>query len=587
MIEIKKMSGIRVLCRLLKYSWMASPLTFLALITTSLAVSSLGFLEIISIESLFDSAALAAGGAGIALLYKPLLVLLGILAITPVAEWLEYIVQGYFWRRGSGYMKSLYHGRVGQMGSIEFEDVRNLNELQKANSGSEDAPSALRAFVQIIFLYVPYTLFLLSYLVYVKPMLSLVVVLIFFPTLFAELLRMKQNFDFEDQIAGRRRKTQYFESCMVSKEYFKETRLNGALPYFFQLFTESSQEFGKAITSLKKRILKISALMKLLNAAGFFGVLALLVYYVYTGAISIGLFAAVYYSINKITSMMKRAIEDIGEAMVGISNTSFLVRLLNDDGPILKEDAVSKSCDIHLRDVCFSYPNCDKETLKHINLTIKDKSSIAIVGENGSGKSTLTKLIMGLYEPTRGTILYGDKPLNQYSKASRFARTSAVFQNFMKYKLSVKDNVTIGNISSQDHIGEVLTKADVDLSDLNIAPDTILSREFGGIDLSGGEWQRLAIARGLFRPHDLIVLDEPTAAIDPIEEANVFQSFQRISQGVTSIFVTHRLGSTQIADLILVMDRGAIAERGTHKELMEQKGIYYQLYMSQAQWYER
>ena len=587
MIEIKKMSGIHILGKLMQYSWKASPLTFLALITASLVVSSLGFLEIVSIEALFDSAALAAGGAGITLLYKPLLVLLGILAITPVAEWMEYIVQGYFWRRGSGYMKSLYHKRVGQMSSIEFEDVRNLNELQKAIHGSEDAPSALRAFVQILFLYVPYTLFLLSYLVYVKPMLSLIVVLIFLPTLLAELLRMKQNFDFEDQIAGCRRKTKYFESCMVSKEYFKETRLHGAFPYFFQLFTESSQEFGKAITALKKRILKISAFMKLLNAAGFLGVLSLLVYYVYTGAISIGLFAAVYYSINKITSMMKRAIEDIGEAMVGISNTSFLIRLLNDDGPLLREDTVSKSCDIHLRDVSFSYPNSSKETLKHISLTIKNNTSIAIVGENGSGKSTLTKLIMGLYTPTQGTILYGDKPLNQYSRASKFARTSAVFQNFMKYKLSVRDNVAIGNINSQERIGEVLKKADVDLIGLNITLDTILSREFGGIDLSGGEWQRLAIARGLFRPHDLIVLDEPTAAIDPIEEANVFQSFQRISRGVTSIFVTHRLGSTQIADLILVMDKGTIAERGTHRELMAQRGLYYQLYMSQAQWYER
>lgn len=583
----KKIPGIMVLAKLIKYSWCASPITFIILIISSLFMSGLGFLEIITIQALFDSAVNVANGAAIELIYRPMLILLGILILYPIGEWLEYIARGYFWRRGSGYMKSLHHARIDHMKTIEFEDSHNIDELQKASLGSEDAPNGLRVSIQILFLYVPYILSLLIYLISIKPMLAFTIVLIFVPTFLLELLRMRQNFDFEDKIANRRRKTKYFESCIVSREYFKETLLNGSFRYFYRLFAESNEKFSKEFIAVKRHILKTSVFMKLLNAAGFLSVLALLVYYVYTGTISIGLFAAIYYSLSKIASMIKRAIDDIGEALVGISNTSFLVRFLDDADDQGKKDDISKDQDIHLKNVCFTYPNSNGQTLKNINLTIKAGTSLAIVGENGSGKSTLTKIIIGLYDPTQGVVTYGNEPLKHSSDTARFSGISAVFQDFIKYKLSLEDNIKISNITSKAATEEVFEKADVNLADLNIHLDTILSREFGGQDLSGGEWQRLAIARGLYRPHDLIILDEPTAAIDPIEEANVFNSFKRISACKTCVFVTHRLGSTQIADKIIVMEKGEIVEEGTHKELMELKGRYYHLLKSQAQWYER
>jgi ATP-binding cassette subfamily B protein len=584
----KKMSGIKVLAKLIKYSWCASPFTFIALVITSLLMSGLGFFEIITIKALFDSAVNVANGAAIELIYKPMLVLLGILTLYPVGEWLEYLAQGYFWRRGSGYMKYLHHERINHMKSIEFEDSHNMDELRKASLGSEDAPSGLRVIIQILFLYLPYILSILIYLISIKPMLAFIIVLIFMPTLLLELIRMRQNFDFEDKIANQRRKTKYFESCILSREYFKETLLNGSFRYFYRLFAESNGEFSKAFIAVKRRILKTSVLMKLLNAVGFLSVLALLVYYVYTGIISIGLFAAIYYSISKIASMFKRAIDNIGQALVGISNTSFLVRLLlEDDDDPGKKNGISKVQDIHLKNVCFTYPNSKVETLKNINLTIKSGTSLAIVGENGSGKTTLTKMIMGLYDPTQGAVMYGNESLNHYSDTSRFSGVSAVFQDFTKYKLSIEDNIKISNITSKVTIKDAIEKADINLPDLKINSDTILSREFGGQDLSGGEWQRIAIARGLYRPHDLIVLDEPTAAIDPIEEANVFDSFKRISAGKTCIFVTHRLGSAKIADQIIVMEKGEVVEEGEHKELIDLKGKYYDLFKSQAQWYER
>ncbi|MCB2288930.1 ABC transporter ATP-binding protein/permease [Clostridium sp. CS001] len=583
----KKISGTQVLRKLIKYTWHASPTTFVLLVISSLFMSALGFLEIVSIKTLFDSAVDIADGAAVNLIYKPIIGLLAILVLYPFGEWLEYMANGYFWRRGSGYMKFLHHNRINHMKSIEFEDSTNIDELKKASLGSEDAPSGLRVIVQILFLYIPYILSLLLYLVNINPVLVLVIVLIFIPTFLLERIRVKQSFEFEDKMGNRRRKTEYFEKCMISKEYFKETLLNGSFKYFHRLFTESNKEFSKEFISTKRHILKSSVFMKLLNAVGFLSVLMLLVYFVYSGVISIGLFAAIYYSISKITTMLRRAIEDMGEALVGISNTSFLVRLLDDNCDLGMDADIPKDQDIQLRDVSFAYPNASGNALRNINLTIKAGTSLAIVGENGSGKSTLTKVIMGLYDPTKGQVVHGDKPLHPYSNASKFKGISAVFQDFVKYKLSVEDNVKMSNITCELETEDVLDKAEINLPELNIKGNTILSREFGGQDLSGGEWQRIAIARGLYRPHNLIVLDEPTAAIDPIEEANVFESFKRISALKTCVFVTHRLGSTKIADRIIVMDKGEIVEEGTHLELLNMQGRYYELLQSQAQWYER
>lgn len=583
----KKMSWTKVLRRLIKYTWLASPATFVLLVITSLFMSALGFLSIVSIRALFDSIVDVANGGAIDLIYKPIIGLLVILALYPFCEWLQYMAQGYFWRRCSGYMKFLHHNRTNDMKPIEFEDSTNIDELKKASFGSDDAPNGIRVIVEILFMYIPYILSLLIYLMNINPVLALVIVLIFIPTYILERIRVKQSFAFEDKMGNRRRKTEYFEQCIISREYFKETLLNGSFKYFHRLFTESNKEFSKEVVSIKRHILKSSVCMKLLNVIGFLSVLMLLVYFVYSGVISIGLFAAIYYSISQITTMLRGAIESMGAALVGISNTSFLVRLLDENCDLGKDADIPKDQDIRLRDVSFAYPNASRNALKNINLTIKAGTSLAIVGENGSGKSTLTKIIMGLYDPIKGAVVYGNKPLHMYSHASKFKGISAVFQHFIKYKLSVEDNIKMGNITSEQATNDFIDKVEINLPELNIKGNTILSREFGGQDLSGGEWQRIAIARGLYCPHNLIVLDEPTAAIDPIEEANVFESFKRISVGKTCVFVTHRLGSTKIADRIIVMDKGEIVEEGTHSELLNMQGRYYELLQSQAQWYER
>lgn len=222
-----------------------------------------------------------------------------------------------------------------------------------------------------------------------------------------------------------------------------------------------------------------------------------------------------------------------------------------------------------------------------INLTIREGETLAIVGENGSGKSTLTRLLMGLYLPTAGTIEIDGIDMKTISPKTLYRDVSAVFQRYQCYKMTVRDNTQISDEESRKAAEGVLRQVDFPIASEKFTEgmETMLGKDFGGIDLSGGQWQRLAIARGLYRVHDLIVLDEPTAAIDPIEEAKIYRKFAEISKDKTAVIVTHRLGSVHMADRIIVMDEGKIVDMGVHEELMEKKGLYYEMYQAQAKWY--
>ncbi len=587
MNKVKRMSNTKVFLKLIKYTWLASPLTFLALVFASILFSVLRYFEIISLELLFSNTVKIAGGADYNVMIIPILLILSVLMLNPVAEWLEYLAQGYFWRRGNGYMYSLYHNRISKLNLIDYENAESFDKFKRASIGNEEAPNGIRIIVQILFLYIPFMLITSLYLFSIKPMLVFSMILIFIPVLFSELINISNNYNFENNIANVRRMTEYFESCIVSKENFKETLLNESFDYFYDKFTESNKKFSEAFIKLKNKLLKIAVIMRTVNTLGYVFILALLVYYLYNASISIGQFAAVFYSIEKISSMLRNLVGNIGEAFGGISTTSFLVRFLNEEKELKKEENLSKECDIILKDISFKYPNAKENALSNINLTIKNGTSLAIVGENGSGKSTLAKIITGLYEPSQGIAEYGSEDISKYSNQHKFTDISAVFQDFVKYKLSAEDNIRISDISSKDSIESASSKINLSFDDLKINNETILSREFGGQELSGGEWQRIAISRGLYRRHDLIVLDEPTAAIDPIEEVNVFNTFKELSSDKTCIFVTHRLGSAKIADKIIVMEKGRISEEGTNEELINLKGKYYHLLQSQAKWYER
>ncbi|TDQ42016.1 ABC transporter ATP-binding protein [Aureibacillus halotolerans] len=247
--------------------------------------------------------------------------------------------------------------------------------------------------------------------------------------------------------------------------------------------------------------------------------------------------------------------------------------------------------EIVFEDVSFWYPHSKAPVLQHINLRITAGDRIALVGENGAGKTTLIKLLLGFYKPTNGRILINGLDAEKLNPKDLRARISALFQDFQRYSLTVKENIAVGQMEKID-IEEQISKtahaseANSFIQSLPNTYDTLLGKDFDGVELSQGQWQKIAIARAYLRNSDVLVLDEPTAALDPEAEVAVYKHFQKISQEKTVLLISHRMGVTTLANRIIVLKNGMIVEQGSPSELTEmENGHYAKLFRSQAEWY--
>lgn len=236
---------------------------------------------------------------------------------------------------------------------------------------------------------------------------------------------------------------------------------------------------------------------------------------------------------------------------------------------------------IELTKVSFSYPQTDKNVLDNISITIEENEKVAIVGENGSGKSTLIKLILGVYEPTSGYITIGGKKIQDVLNSFREI-VVCIFQDFIRYQMSVRENIEVGNF------GKINEDYNWEYSGFNDISEMVLGQlDENGKDLSGGQWQKLAIERALYRKKSqILILDEPLANLDPKAENELYENFTRMSKNKTVIMISHRLSAAKLCDRIIVLKKGSIVEYGTHEELMNLKGDYYKMFISQSSLYD-
>jgi ATP-binding cassette subfamily B protein len=228
--------------------------------------------------------------------------------------------------------------------------------------------------------------------------------------------------------------------------------------------------------------------------------------------------------------------------------------------------------------------------IDNINITLQQGEIAAIVGRNGSGKTTLAKLLLGIYQPDTGRIMYDGMDISALDPAARYQNVSVVFQDFNHYYLTVRENIGISdtmNINDMDKIKAACIKAgDYDfIEKLQDGIETMLGREYGGTELSGGQWQHLALARGYFRESAFIILDEPSSALDPFKESRMYENFKNLCHNKTGIIITHRLSAASLADRIILIDNGQIIEQGSHNELYSKKGHYWEMYKAQANLY--
>lgn len=386
------------------------------------------------------------------------------------------------------------------------------------------------------------------------------------------------------------RKIAYYERLLTGKTSLAELKIYQATDYIEKLWKKQSiklrKEKEETLIRVEKTLLRKStfAAFWYLCSGGF------LLYGVITGRISVSMFLVLFQTILNIVDTVNGLLETFGNFSREIQEMSYLHSFF-----ALKNIPERKGCidrpvrRIRFEHVCFSYPNAGTETLHDISFELDLSKSTAIVGENGSGKTTIIKLLCGLYQPTSGRILFDEYDIRNLNNGEIGKAIKVVFQDFFQYELTIRENIGFGNLARISHDLELQEVLDaVHLEELKkLGLDTSLGKlEHEGIDLSRGQWQRLAVGRIFLNDTGYAVLDEPTASVDPVSEYNMYQLFYLLLRSRGSLMISHRLASAKMADHILVLKNGTIAEQGNHTELMKNQELYHELFCRQAEWYQ-
>lgn len=485
----------------------------------------------------------------------------------------------YYDMLAAKFMTDKLNRKVSRWQAWKFEDKQNLEHITKAYQGTGGMRRVVDTILMIGLYYVPEILVVVFYLYQANPFLPLAILVIVVTVVAAERVQERFYVDLEEQTAPLGRKAAAYAGYITNLQHYKETKLLHMQDNFARRTEDAIQARNAKRWECFCKSLKYQLLEKGIVFLGHIAIIAVLFLCVFRASITVGTFAALLTSLSGLFDMVESL---VGEISGGITQTLSKVKnyfRVQDSTPLPRGEAMAEHFQrICLKNVSFSYPNADRPALQDVSLEIRKGEHIAIVGENGSGKTTLIKVLSGLYPPQRGTVLYNNRPYDQFREEELHRGMSAVFQNYGRYKLSVAENVKISDTTSNEDIGPCLKEADFHLLEEN----QILAREFGGVDLSTGQWQRLAIARGFYRKSDLIFLDEPTASIDSLEEGRLFACFHRLTAGKSSIVVTHRLGSIRYADRIWVMKDGRLVGDGTHKNLLDTCEEYQRIWKAQA-----
>jgi len=588
--EKKKYTFTRVMLRVIPISFKTTPVLSIVVILMGILHALTWAVGIIATQNLFDAVSNAAAGyIGIGECIMSLLILTAVTFGQQVMNGVHnFVGVGIAIPKSLRGVKTMLHRKLQRIDPSRFEETSFLDDLNKAREGIAVIPLFSQLIFLIVCFYGVYFGSIGIYLYRLKPILVITLVVAFIPALLAQIVRGKVFTKLEEQNAPLRREYEYYQKTICDREYFKETRLLGAFDFFHKLFSDTMLLLTRKTWQAER---KTALLQLLLNITSFAG-MAISAYMLFTatmsGEITVGAFAAVFAALGNIFSIMQEIINmHIGSMNRDIGKITNFVRMLDIPEWTGTEKTPDFSKGIVAQNISFTYPGRDEPAVRDVSLTIAEGETIAIVGENGAGKSTLVRLLTGIYHPSDGKVTVGGLDTARFAPKSVYKGISGVFQKYQRYKMTLKDNVAISDMESTGTERLDTALHDADFNSESAGPDTMLSPEFDGIDLSGGQWQRLAIARGLYRQNGFIVLDEPTSAIDPIEETKIYTQFQHLASGKCAVVVTHRLGSAKLAHRIVVMDGGRIIDTGTHNELVARPGKYADMWMAQAKWYER
>jgi ATP-binding cassette subfamily B protein len=393
-----------------------------------------------------------------------------------------------------------------------------------------------------------------------------------------------------------KRELDYLRQVGGSKEAAKELKLFGLNTFLTNRFTKLSNQILDENLSLSRKRLIAATLLSFLSTAGYYGAYVWIIYKTVTGVLSYG-------DLVFLTQIIMNASNNISQIFSTLSSIAdqalFLTDLLAffqmEPSVVSKPNALCAprpiSTGFEFIDVSFQYPGTERLVLDRLNFRLEPGERIALIGQNGQGKTTIVKLITRLYDPSGGRILLDGRDLRDYDIADLCKEIGVIFQDFMRYEMTARENIAVGRIEYLSDLDRIRASAEKSLADgvidrLPKSYEQMLGRRFeGGVDLSGGEWQKLALARAYLRESQVLILDEPTAALDARAEFEVFQRFNELTKGKMALFISHRFSTVRMAERIIVLENGAIAEEGNHDSLIALGGRYAEMFDLQASSY--
>ena len=393
-----------------------------------------------------------------------------------------------------------------------------------------------------------------------------------------------------------KRQLDYLRYLGVSKESAKELKVFGLNTRLTEQFAKLSDDIYTENVALAKRRFFASTFLTLLSTVGYYGAYAYVIYQTLQGQLTVGTLTFLAGAIAGASTNLQAifsTFSSIADQSLFLSDLLSFLSLT----PKVRSKSNAIRCPrpiqqgIEFRNVSFAYPGTSRWVLQNLNLRLPQGERIALIGENGEGKTTIVKLVTRLYDPTEGNILLDGVDLREYDLEDYASQIAVIFQDFMRYDMTARENIAIGRINESDNLPGILSAARKSLADgviqkLEGGYDQMLGRRFdGGVDLSGGEWQKVALARAYLRDAQILILDEPTASLDARSEHEVFQRFADLTESKLSLLISHRFSTVKMADRIIVLEKGKISEEGHHEQLLARGGRYAEMFEMQASSY--
>jgi ATP-binding cassette subfamily B protein len=475
---------------------------------------------------------------------------------------------------------------------LSYEDPVFYDKLERARAQSTDRVQTIKIAGRLIQEAIT-TISLAAGIFFYSPWLLLALFVCVVPAFMGETHFAFLTYSMSFQQTPARRELDYLRTVSGTKEGAKEVKLFGLAPFLVGRYSDVADRLYDQTVGVARRKLTVGSLLGLLGVAGYYGTYAFVIYQTVHGSLSIGkltmLAGAIAAASTNIQAVFITFAEIANQALFMTDLLEFFdvrPKIQSNTGALAAPKRIQQG--FEFKNVSFSYPGSSRVILKNVNFKLAPSERIAIVGENGQGKTTIVKLLTRLYDPTEGQILLDGRDLREYDLDSLWQQIGVIFQDFMRYEMTASANIAVGRIEERHNPFRIRAAANKSLAEQAIRKlpkgfDQVLGSRFeGAVDLSGGEWQKIAIARAYLRDAQLLILDEPTAALDARSEHEVFQRFSELTEGKMSLLISHRFSTVKMSNRILVLKGGEIAEQGPHDQLLKDGGHYAELFELQA-----